>query len=264
MRDNLGAGEQLATALTSAGLPFHAAGWAACMSFVREVCGLVAGDLGERALVYEQAVELSAWWYPHPDFLMMCGRPLEIHRELLDAGRPRGAGSHRLHRRDGPALSWGDGWNAYAIHGRRVPAWIIEQPERVTAAAIDSMPNAEVRRMMIERFGWTRYMQGSNAQVVDECSADHPILGLRGARLLRKELPGEPEPIVLLEMVNSTPEPDGSYKRYLERIDPKAYGGDAGRLCHAAMASRWHHRDEYGQLVRTFRDWEDYVPWSES
>lgn len=265
MHDTLGAGEQLAQSLSAAGLPFHAAGFAACLSFLREACGLTfAGELSERALAYEQAVERAAWWYPHADFLMVCEPPQQIHRELTDPLRLRGEGSHRLHRSDGPAISWGDGWGAYVVHGRRVPSWIIEHPERVTVAAIDSIQNAEVRRVMIERYGLARYMEDSDAQVVDECGADHPIIGLRGARLLRKELPGEPEPIVLLEMVNSTPEPEGIYKRYLERIDPKAYSGDAGRWCHAAMASRWYYRNQHGQRVRTFVRWEDYVPVAES
>jgi hypothetical protein len=69
---------------------------------------------------------------------------------------------------------------------------------------------------------------------------------------------------VYLEMMNSTPQADGTYKHYLERIDPKAYNGDAGRLCHAAMASLWHYRDDNGRLVRTFSRWQDYQPTAES
>lgn len=265
LQDTLGAGQQLASSFAAADLPFHSTGWAACMSFLREVGDLtLRGELSQRALAYEQMAELAAWWYPHPDFLMVSERPGEIHRELADRHRPRGLGSHRLHRIEGPAICWRDGWTMHMVHGRRVPGWIVEHPERITVAAIDETPNAEVRRVMLERYGWARYMQDSNAAVVDECGADHPVLGLRGARLLRKQLPGEPEPMVWLEMVNSTPEPDGTYKRYLERIDPKVYGGDAGRLCHAAAASRWYYRNRHGQRVRTFVRWQDYLPVAES
>jgi hypothetical protein len=65
-------------------------------------------------------------------------------------------------------------------------------------------------------------------------------------------------------MRNSTPEPDGTCRYYLERIDPKIYGGDAARLCHAAMASRWRHRDDAGRLQLTFERWQDYQPAAES
>jgi hypothetical protein len=118
--------------------------------------------------------------------------------------------------------------------------------------------------VLLERYGFPRYMAECGAEVVDEIPRDHTIVGLRGARLLSKVLPGEPEPVVYLEMVNSSPEPDGTYRRYLERIDPKAYGGDAGRLCHAAMASRWRHRDGSGQLRLSFADWREYQPLEES
>ena len=195
---------------------------------------------------------------------MVCERPLAIHRERTDPARPRGESSHRLHRSDGPAMGWAAGWGVYVVRGRRVPGWIIEDPGRLHVAAIEAERNAEVRRVMMERYGLARYMRDSGAQVVDGCGPDHPVAGLRGARLLSKQLRGEREPLVFLDMVNSTPEPDGTFRRYLERIDPKAYNGDAGRLCHAAMASRWFHRDEHGERVRTFERWQDYLPDAES
>jgi hypothetical protein len=234
-------------------------------SFLREVCDLeLPRDLWERAIAYEATALSACWWLPHKDFLMVCERPREIHRELVNPDRLRGVGSHHLHRGDGPALLWPDGWSVWALHGRFVPAWIVEDPERITVAAIDSQENAEVRRLMIELYGWERYIRDCGAEVIDRVPMDHEIRGLRGARLLRKHLSGEPEPIVYLEMLNSSPEPDGTYRRYLERIDPKIYNGDAGRRCHAAMASRWRYRDAAGQLQLTFMRWQDYRPTEES
>jgi len=230
----------------------------AVSSYYREVCGLQA-DLRSHAIACEQMMQSACWWYAHWDFLIVCGHPLQVHREWDDQ-----RGRHQPHCLDGPAISFLDGWAVYALHGREVPAWIIEHPERITPQAIEQEGNAETRRDMIERYGWTRYITDCGSEVIDQAGDDHPVSGLRGARLLRKELPGEPEPIVYLEMRNSTPEPDGTYRRYLERIDPKAYGGDAGRLCHAAMASRWRHRDEEGQLQLTFERWQDYHPTAES
>jgi hypothetical protein len=241
-------------------------------SFMREVCGLeLEGGLWEDCVAYEQTVQSACWWYPHREFVMVSERPCEIHREIRMPARqwssvpPSGLHeSFQLHHALGPAMSWPDGFRIHADHGRVVPGWVIESPQSITVAAIEAQSNAEVRRVMLERYGWARYIRDCGALVVDEVPEDHPTAGLRGARLLRKELPGEPEPLVYLEMVNSTPEPDGTCRRYLERIDPKAYDGDAGRLCHAAMASRWHHRDEQGELRLTFVRWQDYVPTAES
>lgn len=91
-----------------------------------------------------------------------------------------------------------------------------------------SGPNTEVRRFLIGRQGRARYIQDCGAEVIDCVPEDHPIPGLRGARLSCKELEGEPESIVYLERVNSTSRPDGTFKRH---------GGEAGKLCHAVGAS---------------------------
>jgi hypothetical protein len=90
------------------------------------------------------------------------------------------------------------------------------------------------------------------------------ITDFRGARLLVRRSHRAPDPIVYLEMVNSSLDPDGTYKHYQERIDLRAYDGDAALLCHAAMASRWHYRDDSGRLRRTFERWQDYRPMMES
>jgi len=112
---------------------------------------------------------------------------------------------------------------------------------------------------MIERYGAARYAQDSGATVVHELSADYPIVGLRSARLLRKEVPDD-ETIIIVDVLNSTPEPDGSTKRYQLRTDPSAYNGEASRNAHAAVASTW--RLANGELA--FKDYRDYMPSFES
>jgi len=238
----------------------------ATSSYYREVAGLkLPGERWERIRAYEQTAQSSCWWYPHRDFLLACEHPREVHLEPVERRTVRGAMRHQLHCADGPAAVWPDGWGIYALHGIRVPGWIIEHPERIGVKDIEAEGDAAVRRIMLERFGgWARYMASCGADVVDTVPMDHEIRGLRGARLLRKDLPGEPEPIVFLDMLNSSPEPDGTYRRYFERIDPKAYRGDAGWLCHAAMASRWHYRTDSGEIRRTFLRWQDYQPQEES
>jgi hypothetical protein len=241
--------------------PHSATPHPSCTSFLREVCGLeLPGGVWDRSHAYEQTMRTAGWWFPHRGALLVCERPSQIHLEPAQ-GRP---GTQQLHSAAGAAMSWPGGWSLHAWHGCLTPGWIIEHPDLITVPHIERAENAEVRRVMIERYGWERYIRDCGATVVDSVPMDHPIPGLRGARLLRKDLPGEPEPIVYLDMVNSTPEPDGTRRHYLERIKPHAYGGDAARWCHAAMASRWHHRDSNGELQRTFERWQDYVPAAES
>jgi hypothetical protein len=239
-----------------------AGGWywgGAFTSFFREKCGLeLNGDLWERGKAFEATIESACWWYPHRDFVMVCERPTEIHRELTNPATPRGWGSHRLHNMSGPAIAWPDGWGVYAIHGVRLPfhlRHIVEDPKRITLAEISAESNAEIRRVMLERFGIERYMAESGATVVAELPDTHPIVGLRGARLLRRDIPDD-EPIIMVDCVNSSPEPDGTYRRYMLRTDPTAYGGKASTDVLAAMASTWRNAD--GSLL--FKRPSDYSP----
>jgi hypothetical protein len=245
---------------------FWVGGWgwgAAYTSFFREVAGLeLAGDLWDRGLAYEATTKAASWWFPHRDFIIVCERPTVIHRELVNSNMQRGWGSHRLHCADGPAVGFSDGWGVYSIHGVQIPfkqRHIVEQPNKITVAEIEDERNSEIRRVMIDRYGAARYVSDSGAVVVETTPDDHPMIGLRSAKLLRKNVPDD-EPIIYVDLLNSTPEPDGTVKRYMLRVDPNAYGGDAAKNIHAASASTWRNAD--GGL--TYKNWRDYAPIAES
>lgn len=171
----------------------------------------------------------------------------------------RSEGRRRLHNETHAALEC-DLENVYFVRGVQVPAFVPVRPDWITLQHIDSERDAEVRRIMLEKFGVARYVKESGAKTVDECAADHPIIGLRTAKLYRTDLAGD-EPVLMLDMLNSTPEPDGSVKRYMIRVDPKAYGGRAALECHAAMASTYRWPAD-GSFV--FASPEDYRPEAES
>ncbi|UWZ84629.1 DUF6745 domain-containing protein [Occallatibacter riparius] len=154
-------------------------GWWGCAftSYFRDVCGLeLEGDLWNRGRAYEATAESACWWWPHRDFVIVSERPLEIHRELADPPRPRGWGSHRLHREDGLAISFRDGWGVWSWHGTRVTRQIIEAPETLTVAQIAAEENAEVRRVMVERMGWERFCSEAKMKIihVDELHSKFP------------------------------------------------------------------------------------------
>jgi hypothetical protein len=103
-----------------------------------------------------------------------------------------------------------DGFSVFAVHGVRVPENIILQPESITVQQIETERNAEMRRVMIERYGQARYLLDSGA--VEIHSDDF-------GTLYRKEMPND-EALVMVKVVNSTPEPDGSFKDYFLRVPP--------------------------------------------
>ena len=73
----------------------------------------------------------------------------------------------RMHRLDGPTISWADGTAAHHVHGVRVARHVIEEPSRITSREAQAQPNLEVRRIMIERMGFGRFLGEVGATVID-------------------------------------------------------------------------------------------------
>ncbi len=63
----------------------------------------------------------SGLWWPFEGVAIMSDRPAELHVNE----------KYLLHRGDGPAVVYRDGWNAYAWNGKAVPKKWIMQPEAV-------------------------------------------------------------------------------------------------------------------------------------
>ena len=221
------------------------ASWGAYVAFMRDVLGWSDPVLTERFEIDEALIKSCGWTWWHENVLAISDRPSEINRDAQG----------RLHSLTGPSIAYRDGWALHHVHGVAVPEYVIERPQEINAAKIDAERNAEVRRVMLERFGTERYMRESGAAVIAELPDTHAMVGLRGARLIKRELPDD-EPIVMVDVVNSSPEPDGSFRRYMLRVDPNAYGGKASTDVLAAMASTWRNAD--GSLL--FKRPQDYRP----
>ena len=98
-------------------------------------------------------------------------------------------------------------------------------------AAIQAEANAEIRRVLLDRYGWDRYVLESGAQIVH--ADDY-------GTLYRAELEGD-EPIAMVSVVNSTADTDGSFKPYLIPVNP------ACRTAHDAVAST------FGLTAKTYK-----------
>lgn len=131
----------------------------------------------------------------------VCESPLSYHTD--EARRP--------HSESTAALEFADGMKAYFWHGILVEPRLILDPESITVDEIENTRNIELRRVLIERFGASRYLQESGAK---EIQSDE--FGI----LYRRELEGD-EALVMVKVINSTPEPDGSYREYFLRVPPE-------------------------------------------
>ncbi len=187
-----GAAEALLREVTlDAVLGQHDAPWLALFESVGRLEGLTG--LAETA-------RAAGWWWPYERLVIVCDRPSELHRD--EQGR--------LHRGDGPALSHADGFALYAWRGMPIPADFTDTLAGLTAERIAAEPNAELRRVMLENFGYDRYLAETGAQPVhrDETGV-----------LWRIDMRGD-EPVAMVEVVNSTPEPDGTRRTYYLRVPP--------------------------------------------
>ena len=116
----------------------------------------------------------------------------------------------RIHNESEAAMKYADGFAVYAWHGVLVDEDVITAPEQITVEKIETMRNIEVRRVLIERYGLTRYLQDSGAKVIHEDDF---------GTLYRKQIAGD-EDLVMVKVVNSTAEPDGTFRDYFLRVPP--------------------------------------------
>ncbi|GAA3219138.1 DUF6745 domain-containing protein [Nonomuraea helvata] len=178
-------GEELRQATLDAVLGQHDAPW---LSAFEGLDGL------------KRTAERAGWWWPFERLAIITERPVELH--LDDLGR--------LHRADGPAMSYSDGFTLHAWHGMPVPADFGAAMSDLTVERIREEANAELRRAMLEHFGLDRYLAESGAK---------PVHSDETGVLWRVELPDD-EPLAMVEVVNSTPEPDGTSRTYFLRVPP--------------------------------------------
>jgi len=136
----------------------HDAGWLSFYAFFREVCGLESRT--EKLAGLFALAQHAGWALPHARICWVSERHSVLRRD--DRGR--------LHSLTGPAVAYPDGWEIYAVHGVRVPAHVVLNPERIAFRDIVAEPNAEVRRVLRERYGEGRYLVESGARVVDRDS----------------------------------------------------------------------------------------------
>jgi hypothetical protein len=147
----------------------------------------------------------------------------------------------RLHSADGPAFKWLDDVSDHYWHGVFVPERVIMQPETISVREIESERNAEIRRVMMERFGQQRFFAEAK---FDEVQSDD------WGTLLRKHLPGD-DPILVVKLINSTEEPDGTFKNYFLRVDerPGVRQINAGP-CFAGCSSPTRPTDNFSRRNR--------------
>ena len=184
------------------GAPFDI-GYAAQMDVANAVLGLPL----DRSFI--DLVEGGGLFWVFDGLCLAAERPTHIHRDK--AGH--------LHAESGPSIAYRSGWAWWHWHGTQIEPDLVKRPERITLAAIERMPNANRRQILIERYRHGEAVHGLAAYLRDTGSLclDHdPAFGT-----LWRQPSDNAAPVLLVEVVNRTPEPDGTSKHYLLRVDPQ-------------------------------------------
>ena len=141
----------------------------------------------------------ASWIVPHQHVCWIAERPVRLLTDVKG----------RLHCAKGPALCYRDGWSVHAWKGVQVPAWMIEHPERITPSRISDTFEPTLRNTMIDIMTPERFIATGLVACVSK--DDTGVLwrkhwGHRGVTIGSWSA---------VEVVNGTPEPDGSRKHYV-------------------------------------------------
>jgi hypothetical protein len=131
--------------------------WIAYYMFCKEIGVEYSPPVADGLDIMDQIGRSCMWWYPRDGMIVACDRPALLQMDEAS----------RLHSDTGPAIAFRDGWKLYFVHGVRVPEWIIENPDLITVESIELEGNTEIQRVMVERFGWDRYVDEGGFEIVD-------------------------------------------------------------------------------------------------
>jgi hypothetical protein len=129
-----------------------------------------------------------------------------------------------LHSVDSPAFEWRSGRGLYFVRGVPVDEELFTNP--LSVEIINKVTNAEVKRVLIEKYGASKYLLESGAKVISQDEF---------GTLLRVDIPDD-EPLVMVRYVNSTPEAGMTECPYCHEdsnklIDFKAVMKRTGNFC---------------------------------
>jgi len=156
------------------------------------------------------------WWKAFTDRIILIPRPTIL---LRNEGRQ--TRELVLHSLRGPAVHFQNDpiSDQYWVRGTRVPKFIVTNPELITRNHIREAGDHNIRQAMIDQYGLLKYSLERGFKPIDQDDRFGATLyargGIRshsysGAPLTRREC--------VVELINSTPEPDGRHLHVARRV----------------------------------------------
>jgi hypothetical protein len=131
----------------------HDASWLAFYDFFRRV-GL--REVTAPLTGLSELARSCGWWAPYQGAAILQHRHIEVH--LVDG---------ILHRDEGPAVLYRDGFAVWALHGVRVPRWLAETSTgRIDPKRMLELDNAQVRAEFVRKVGLERLRRKLSEKVL--------------------------------------------------------------------------------------------------
>lgn len=108
--------------------------------------------------------------------------------------------------------------NQFWLRGVRVPEFVIMHPERITMAHIRAARAPAIRHAMIDQYGLLRYARERQFRPVSEDADLGAVLYVAGGKRESHGFGGVTERRCIVELINSTPEPDGTHRHFARRV----------------------------------------------
>ena len=104
-----------------------------------------------------ELAKVCGWWSPYEEAAFVQDRPCKI--SLNDR--------KVLHDLNGPAIEYPDGSKIYCIEGFWFPEYVVMDPNKITVEEIDKESNAEKRRILLQQYGYQRYFDNAQCELLD-------------------------------------------------------------------------------------------------
>lgn len=165
-------GEPASKQLYKAGYGQHDVFWLAFWAFVQKLGA--EGDADPWPLL--DLARNCGWYWTLDEAAILTERPVELFRDA----------QNRLHRTDGLAIRYPDGWGVACVNGTRIPTEWVTVPGALNGKVALTHDNAEQRLAAATILGWDKILSEVKAKIVQR--DDNPEIG----ELLEVDLPDAP------------------------------------------------------------------------
>jgi hypothetical protein len=148
-------GGQVGDQVWRAGYGSHDSGWISFYKFFREEVNLK--EETEKLIPLMNLAEQSGWWWPFENLVIITEKPKIV--SIVN---------RRLHKDNGPAIEYSDGFSVYALNGIRMKQEYVMTPaNELSVSTIMKEQDVDIRRELLKKVGLQRFIKETKGKILD-------------------------------------------------------------------------------------------------